>query len=91
MKQIYRCDFCSQMGTAEEIMEHEEKCIWNYHRKSCRTCKHREMQTFARYKCMFGVEIPEHHIIEHCSKWEWDERDCSKLSMNNIFNPFIGL
>ena len=30
MKAIYRCDFCDQTGTAEEIMQHEESCIYNY-------------------------------------------------------------
>ncbi len=91
MKPVYRCDYCDQMGTAEEIMAHEEKCYWNYNRKNCWTCRHREMQTLSRWKCMLEVDIPENHIIEHCGKWEWNERDMSKIGASNIFSPFFGL
>lgn len=42
MKQVWKCDFCSNTGTSIELMEvHEEKCTFNKANKICYTCKHR--------------------------------------------------
>ena len=41
MKQLFRCDYCDQTGTAEEIEKHEVRCIHNYTKRSCLTCKHK--------------------------------------------------
>ena len=90
MKPIYRCDYCDQMGTAEEIMAHEENCSWTYNRKSCRTCRRRDSKSLMQYKCLLDIEIPENHIIEFCGKYEWDEKSQPKYA-RNIFSPFLGI
>jgi hypothetical protein len=39
MKQVYKCDFCSTIGTKAQIREHEVKCIFNPENKHCYSCK----------------------------------------------------
>jgi hypothetical protein len=77
------------MGTEEEMSTHEENCYWNYHKKSCRTCKHRDPKSLMQYKCLLGVEILENHLIEFCGKYEWNEKDMSKTSVNDIFGTIF--
>ena len=85
MKPVYRCEYCSNTGTEDEIREHEIHCLFNYDRKSCRTCKHKDPQSFMNYKCLLGTEIKEGCLIEFCSKYEWDEKDITKLSTTDVF------
>ena len=59
MKPVYKCEYCDKMGTKEEIKEHEEQCYYNYDRKSCWTCKHRDPKSLMRFKCLLEKEIPE--------------------------------
>lgn len=85
MKPIYRCEYCSHMGTMDELREHEEKCLWNYDRKSCETCKHKDPNSFMRYKCLLGTEIAEGCLIEFCGKYEYDGKDSTKSTVGDIF------
>lgn len=87
MKPVYRCEYCDHMGTEEEVRMHEEKCIYNYDRKSCWTCKNRDPKSLMRFKCLLGTEIPEGHMCEFCSAYEWDERG----HVNTAGNIFTGL
>ena len=70
MKPVFKCDYCSFMGTEEEVKEHEEKCMDNYDRRSCYTCEYKEVipGTYG-YKCANGIEIPEGQIYEFCDKY----------------------
>lgn len=70
MKPIYRCEYCDVTGTEEEIREHEEKCIKNYNKKSCLTCKHCETDGIKSVKCKLGIEIEEDKYYENCPKHE---------------------
>lgn len=79
MKQLFRCEYCSEQGTAEEITKHEEECIYNYNKKSCFTCKHRDNKIF-NIICKANKEIPDGKYIEGCSEYEWDEQDHTKVS-----------
>lgn len=76
MKQLFRCEYCDKMGTAEQIADHEKECMYNYHRRSCWTCKHAEASLLG-VKCKAEVEVPKDKYIENCSKYEWDEKDHS--------------
>ena len=92
MKQLFRCDFCDQIGTAEEIEKHEAECIHNYTQRSCLTCKHKQIKSIASYTCALNKEIPAGKYFKQCSQYEWDEKDMSKMSVDNIFcNLFGGL
>ena len=51
MKPVFKCDYCSKMGTEEEIREHEPKCFDNYDRRSCFTCIHKTMKTNDKQLC----------------------------------------
>lgn len=79
MKQLFRCDYCDYIGTAEEVATHEETCIHNYTKKSCWTCKHAEI-CLLTVKCKAGIEISEGKYIENCNKYEWDEKDHSDIN-----------
>lgn len=88
MKPVFKCDYCEFMGTEDEVAEHEPKCIDNYDRKSCTTCKYKKTYcspTF-RYECENGVDIPEGKMIEFCSSYERRE----KTEYSDLFNGFFG-
>ena len=70
MKPLYRCEYCDVTGTEEEIREHEEKCIKNYKKKSCFTCKHCATDGVQSVKCKLGIEIEEDKYYENCPKHE---------------------
>ena len=78
MKQLFKCDYCSKIGTAEQIAEHEKECMYNYRKRSCWTCKHAEI-CLLTVKCKVGVEIPKDKYIENCTEYEWDEKDHSEI------------
>jgi hypothetical protein len=41
MKQVFKCDFCSQTDEKDEvILKHEAICGWNPLFKKCFTCTH---------------------------------------------------
>ena len=93
MKLIYRCEYCDKTGTIEEIQKHEEECMYNYHKRSCWTCKHAEV-CLLNVTCKAGKEIPKDKYIEQCNQYEYDEVDHSKVSAaKTLFGgtPFGGL
>lgn len=92
MKPVFKCDYCSKMGTEDEIKEHESVCMDNYDRRSCYTCIHKK-HMFNRknetvFECKAGNVIPEGKLFEFCDKYERLEKP--KLGFNNIFGNFIG-
>ncbi len=88
MQQLFRCDYCTEVGTAEELMKHEAECIYNYKRKSCWTCAYAK-RDFSKHTCNNGVDIPEGKFFENCSAYKWDEKDHIR---RNLFNgsPLLG-
>ena len=90
MKPVYRCEYCDHIGTEDEVREHETKCIWNYDRKSCITCKYRDSKSLMKYKCLLGTEIQDGCMIEFCGKYEWDERYAKKMSASDVFSGLFG-
>ena len=91
MKPVFKCDYCSKMGTEEEIKEHEPKCFDNYDRRSCYTCKHKTLKgaTFkdCSYECKVGVEIPEGKFFEFCESYERKEKSDT---VTNLFGDLFG-
>ena len=86
MKQLFRCEYCTEIGTEEEIRKHEAECLYNYTKKSCWTCKHKE-SSFIALKCNAGVELESGKYMECCNKYEWDEKDyTSKSTFAKILN-----
>ena len=86
MKPVFKCDYCSKMGTEEEIREHEPICMDNYDRKSCYTCVHKKLEPKDKqwfYKCKLGKEIPEGKIFEFCPQYERREN-------GHIFTDLFG-
>lgn len=90
MKPVFKCDYCSKMGTEEEIREHEPKCMENYDRKSCHTCTHKKFNYISdtkdiTYECKIGKEVPNGCIIEFCPRYE------RKEIPNDLFGLFKGV
>lgn len=86
MKQLFRCEYCSKVGTEEEIREHEETCVYNYNKKSCWTCKHKNNLCF-KFACKLNKEIPEGKYIEQCDKYEDNEKNhTTEESLTSMFN-----
>lgn len=74
MKQLFRCEYCTEVGTEEEIVKHEQECIYNYNRRSCFTCAHKKGNYLA-ITCDLGRELESGKYMEGCSKYEWDEKN----------------
>lgn len=73
MKPVFKCDYCSKIGTEEEIREHEPECTDNYDRKNCHTCLHKRLTMKDKqwyYECKIGREIPEGRLFEFCPSYE---------------------
>lgn len=91
MKPVYKCGYCSFMGTEEEVKEHEPNCQENYDNKGCYTCKKRGKITFEnhkiKYECEVGKDIPAGCIINHCELYEQKEKNKSIFGefANNLF------
>jgi hypothetical protein len=91
MKQLFRCEYCDEIGTEEEIREHEKECLWNYDKKSCYTCKHME-NLFTSIKCKLDdTKIPEGKYIEQCACYDRDDKDHTKKTPNIFGGLFGGL
>lgn len=64
MKQIYRCEFCNETGTGEEIAKHEIFCSCNPHQQRCGSCLHKEHKvTLCNLRNCFVMET------DTCDKW----------------------
>lgn len=78
MKQVYKCDYCSFMGTEEEVRDHETKCPDNHDRRSCSTCKNRgrlRTEEFGiKYDCEKGKDIPVGKEYVNCELYEQKEK-----------------
>lgn len=86
MKPVFKCDYCSKMGTEEEIREHEPKCFDNYDRRSCFTCIHKTLNPKC-YECDIGIEIPKGKIFEFCGSYERKEEP----KLTNPFGEFMSV
>lgn len=95
MKPVFKCDYCSKMGTEEEIKKHELECLDNYDRKSCYTCMHKKFIRFNDinkggaivHECKLGKEIPEGKIFEFCPQYE---RNKNNYAFGNLFGGLFG-
>lgn len=92
MKPAFKCDYCSKIGTEEEIKEHEPKCFDNYDRRSCFTCKHKIMKSKDKqwcYECTIdGIDIPSGKFFEFCEAYEKLEKVENPLA--DIFPNIFG-
>ena len=91
MKPVYKCDYCSFMGTYDETKEHESTCSENYDLKSCHTCKYRGKLTMEenkiKYECKQGREIPAGNIYQNCNLYEQKE----KSPYGDLLGSFFGI
>ena len=94
MKPVFKCDYCTFMGTKEEVKKHEPDCTRNYNMKSCYTCEHAKIdfgtsyKTF-QYKCgKEAVELPESSVCAFCTSYE--RRKSEKIQMPPYFNELFG-
>lgn len=92
MKPVFKCDYCSTMGTEEEIREHEPICHDNYDRKSCYTCIHKKgfkmVDSKILYECEEEKDIPAGCVYEFCPSYERKEKSNSPIKdiFGGIFN-----
>lgn len=92
MKPVYKCDYCSFMGTEEEVRNHEPLCHENYDMKSCWTCKNRGKMTMEdkliKYECEAEKDIPAGNIIVHCERYEYKGK--AESISGNLFGNLFG-
>lgn len=90
MKPAFVCDYCSKIGTEEEIRKHEPVCMDNYDRRSCCTCTHKKSKFKNNriiYECEIGREIPEGKMLEFCEFYERKEKN---PLLNSLFDNMFG-
>lgn len=88
MKPVFKCEYCDFMGTEEKVKEHEPTCIDNYDRKSCYTCRHKDIKNIKQFSCACGNEIPENKIFEFCPQYERKEKP--EYPLTNLFGGLFG-
>ena len=88
MKPVFKCDYCSFMGTEEKVAEHEITCMDNYNRRSCYTCLHRKYKNMNQFECEAGQNIPAGKIYEFCSQYKRKEK--SDTPLVDIFGGLFG-
>lgn len=92
MKPLFRCEYCDKIGTEEELIKHENECIYNHNKKSCFTCEHADNKII-KFACKLGKEIPEGKLFEFCPDYVWDKKDYVTRytgPFNNIFGGLFG-
>lgn len=90
MKQIFRCEYCDKLGTEEELITHEDECIYNYTKKSCFTCKYRKAGIKSyEFTCMRRSELPKGCFASYCPDYMWDEKVRS-VPFNDLFGGLFG-
>lgn len=94
MKPVFKCDYCTFMGTKEEVKKHEPDCVRNYNMRSCYTCEHAEikfgtgLKSF-QYKCgKEVVELPESSVCAFCKSYKRRERE--EIKTHPYFNGLFG-
>ena len=91
MKPIFRCEYCTEQGTKEELEKHEAECIFNYNKRSCLTCQHAGGPVL-KTVCARGIDLAEGKYYENCHWYEWDGKDHTAVKNifgGNIFNSFF--
>lgn len=89
MKPVFKCEYCTFMGTEEQVRAHEDTCTNNYDKKSCFTCKHKAYASVKQFKCNAGREIPEGMMFEHCEKYEQKEASKYDTPRADIFRSIF--
>lgn len=92
MKQVFRCEYCDHMGTEEDVLSHEQDCLWNRNKRTCATCKKCD-RGFLTYKCNDGKEIPDGQMFVNCDIYEWDEVGHATkhpVATNSMFGGLFG-
>jgi len=76
MKEACLCDYCKRVGTKEEIIEHEDYCVFNPENKTCYTCKNSIKDTSCSgfyIDCKIGFNFKDARDNGNCKGWEWED------------------
>lgn len=94
MKPVYKCDYCSFMGTEEEVKQHEPVCHENYDMKGCYTCKNRGrlhmVEGKIKYDCEAGKDIPVGMILTNCDLYDQKEKSPYSDLISSMFGGLGG-
>ncbi len=74
MKQVFKCDYCSQTDEkAESLLKHEAICGWNPLFKKCFTCVHEcddGYELFSVPACKINLDTIEGRDGVNCPGWK---------------------
>ena len=84
MQPVFKCDFCSFMGSQQEVQEHTRKCTNNFERKNCLSCVHKSWEG-VDFKCDCGKHIPAGQMIEFCDQYEYKKKVEPLLDFRNMW------
>jgi hypothetical protein len=78
MKQVWKCDFCSETNDDKSIIQkHEPSCVFNPITKHCYSCKHEyeagvPMSDRHRTGCEINLNTDKGEDEGNCKGWELD-------------------
>ena len=80
MKQIWKCDFCDETGTQQEMEKHELTCHFKPGVKNCVDCKYMYdggSPYFGSFdECEKGLSCFDYDEMElDCPKWEYTDEN----------------
>lgn len=91
MKIVYKCDWCDQTGTEDEILEHEKTCIHNKTLHSCFTCGNCKHKSLLEFCCKAGKQIPKGSYFEQCKTWTDGKLEPMKTdAISDLLNVLLG-
>lgn len=73
MKQVFKCDYCSQTDEkSESLLKHEAICAWNPLFKKCFTCTHQcdEGHDFSIPACEINLDVIKGRDGVNCPGWK---------------------
>jgi len=90
MNLVFKCEYCQQMGTHKEILDHESVCPNNPSVRACTTCGN--ATGMIKIQCSLGKEIPSMKCIINCPDYVPGGHPEDKIlkSFTDIFGDPIG-
>lgn len=69
MKEVFKCDYCNYIGTAEDVAEHEKVCLNNPDVKCCYNCQYAHKRGYI----ISGLLSPDMYTCSHHDATELDK------------------
>ena len=89
MKQVWKCDYCSDTSlNSDKILKHEPMCYWNPINKNCHTCEYSFEDGYEGCHdpgCEINLDAKKGERIGNCEGWKSNNTEyLRKLKLEKI-------